>query len=122
VTFGIIMEHQKLVDTIMGDDKNIRFATVCNMAGDMEVTKTREGVETFLTTEETHQSLHDAAKAWIHSRTPHFKKIGKGLYTLSAYEKLKRVTVPLEDGFFDSTADHNQTIEGILKQVHVAHA
>jgi len=120
------MEHQKLVDTIMDNDKNIRFATICNMAGDMEVTKTREGVETFLTTEETHDSLRDAAKAWIHSRTPHFKKIGKGLYTLSAYEKLKRVTVPLEDGFLllatmENTDDHNQTIEGILKQVHASH-
>lgn len=121
------MEHQKLVDTIMDNNKNIRFATVCNMAGDMEVTKTREGVETFLTTEETHESLRDASKAWIHSRTPHFKKIGKGLYTLSAYEKLKRVTIPLEDGFLllatmENTADHNQTIDGILKQVHASHA
>ncbi len=120
------MEHQKLVDTIMGNDKNIRFATVCNMAGDMEVTKTREGVETFLTTEETHESLRDAAKAWIHSRTPHFKKIGKGLYTLSAYEKLKRVTVPLEDGFLllatmENNDDDKQTIADIIKQVHAAH-
>ena len=57
------MEHQKLVDTIMDEQKNIRFATVCNMAGDMQVTKTREGVETFLTTEETHESLKDVAKA-----------------------------------------------------------
>jgi hypothetical protein len=49
------------------------------------------------------------------------------LYTLSAYEKLKRVTIPLEDGFLllatmENTADHNQTIEGILKQVHASHA
>jgi len=120
------MEHQKLVDTIMDNDKNIRFATVCNMAGDMEVTKTREGVETFLTTEETHESLRDAAKAWIHSRTPHFKKIGKGLYTLSAYEKLKRVTVPLEDGFLllatmENNDDDKQTIADIIKQVHADH-
>ncbi|MFQ5573216.1 MAG: hypothetical protein ACE5EJ_03085 [Nitrosopumilaceae archaeon] len=119
------MEHQKLIDTIMEQDKNIRFATVCNMAGDMEVTKQREGVENFFTTEETHQSLKDAAKAWIHSRTPHFKKVGEGLYTLSAYEKLKRATIPLEDGFLllatmDNTADHTKTIADIIKQVHAA--
>ena len=109
----------------MDNDKNIRFATVCNMAGDMEVTKTREGIETYLTTEETHASLQDAAKAWIHSRTPHFKKVGKGLYTVSAYEKLKRATIPLEDGFLllatmDDTADDKQTIADIIKQVHAA--
>ncbi|GFN41378.1 MAG: hypothetical protein YK1312THETA_1040005 [Marine Group I thaumarchaeote] len=49
------------------------------------------------------------------------------MYALSAYEKLKRVTIPLEDGFLllatmENTADHNQTIEGILKQVHASHA
>lgn len=120
------MEHQKLIDTIMEHDKNIRFATVCNMAGDIEVSKQREGVTNFLTTEETHASLQDAAKAWIHSRTPHFKKIGKGLYTISAYEKLKRATIPLEDGFLllatmDNTADDAKTIAGIIKEVHSAH-
>lgn len=119
------MDHQQLINTIMDHDKNIRFATVCNMAGKMEVTKKRDGVESFLTTEETHESMVDAAKAWIHSRTPHFKKIGKGLYTLTAYEKLKRATIPLEDGFLllatmDPATDSNQTIDGILKQVHVA--
>jgi len=54
-------------------DKNIRFSTVCNMAGNMEVSAHRDGVENYLTTDETQESLKDAAKAWIHSRTPHFK-------------------------------------------------
>ena len=121
------MEHQKLVDTIVDQDENIRFATVCNMAGDMEVIKQREGIENLLTTQETHESLKDAANAWIHSRTPHFKKVGKGLYTVTAYEKLKRATIPLEDGYLllatmDNTADSNKTIDGILKQVHPAQA
>lgn len=93
------------------------------MAGHIEVSGHREGVENYLSTEETEESLRNAANAWIHSRTPHFKKIGKGLYTLSAYEKLKRATVPLEDGFLllatmDNKADPNQVMDGILKQVH----
>ena len=117
------MEHQKLVDTIIDLDKNIRFSTVCNMAGNMEVSAHRDGVENYLTTDETQESLKDAAKAWIHSRTPHFKKIGKGLYTLSVYEKLKRATIPLEDGFLllatmDNQGDQNKIMDGILKAVH----
>ncbi len=67
--------------------------------------------------------METAAKAWIHARKTISKKVGKGLYTLTAYEKLKRVTVPLEDGFLllatmDNTNEQNQTIDGILKLVH----
>ncbi|MFB5598072.1 MAG: hypothetical protein ACE5RJ_03535 [Nitrosopumilaceae archaeon] len=117
------MGHQELIDSILDVDENIRFATVCNMQGNIEVKKQREGVENFLTPEETQESLKNAANAWIFARTPHFKKIGKGLYTLSAYEKLKRVTVPLEDGFLllatiDNKGDQNQIIDGIIHQVH----
>ena len=121
------MNHQQLIDAIMDNDKNIRFATICNMVGDIEVTGQSEGIEKFLTTEETKESLETAAKAWIHAKKTISKKVGKGLYTLTAYEKLNRVTVPLEDGFLllatmDNTSVQNQTIDGILKLVHKDHA
>ena len=119
------MDHQQFVETIIGIDENIRFATVCNMSGKIEATKQRDGVEKYLTIEETEESLKHAANAWIFSRTPHFKKIGKGLYTLSAYEKMKRVTVPLEDGFLllatmDIKGEQSKIMDKILGQVHVA--
>ena len=122
-----MMDHQQFIDTIMGNDKNIRFATISNMVGDIKATEQSEGLEKFLTLEETKESMEYAAKAWIHARTPHFKKLGEGLYTLTAYEKLKRVTIPLEDGFLllatmDNKSEHNQIIDGILKLVHEDHA
>ena len=117
------MDHQQLIDTIMDNDSNIRFATVCNMTGDLQISRQRRGLEKFLTMEDTQRSLEFATKAWLHARRPHFKKIGKGLYTLTAYEKLKRVTIPLEDGFLllatmDNTSDQKQIIDEILKLVH----
>ena len=107
----------------MNNDKNIRFATICNMVGDIEVTGQSDGIDKFLTSDETKENLEYATKAWIHARKTISKKIGKGLYTLTAYEKLKRVTVPLEDGFLllatmDNTGEQNQIIDGILKLVH----
>ena len=121
------MKHQQLIDTIMNNDKNIRFATICNMVGDIEVTGQSEGIEKFLTTEETKESLENAAKAWIHAKKTISKKIGNGLYTFTAYEKLKRVTVPLEDGYLllatmDNAGEQTQTMDGILKLVHEDHA
>ena len=114
------MDHQKLIDTIMDHDNNIRFTSICNMVGDLQVSRQKKGIEKFLSNEDTQQSLEYASKAWIHARRPYFKKIGKGLYTLTAYEKLKRVTIPLPDGFLllatmDKTSEQNQIIDGILK-------
>jgi len=45
------MDHQQFVETIVGLDENIRFATVCNMSGKIEATKERDGIEKYLTTE-----------------------------------------------------------------------
>jgi len=97
------------------------------MVGDIEVTGQSEGIEKFLTIEETKENLESTAQAWLHARKTIAKKIGKALYTLTAYEKLKRVTVPLEDGFLllatmSDTSEQTKTIDGILKLVHEDHA
>ncbi len=125
--YRLLMKHQQLIDAIMDNDKNIRFATICNMIGDIEVTGQSEGIEKFLTPEETKESLENAAKAWLHAKKTISKKIGNGLYTLTVYEKLRRVTVPLEDGFLllatmNNSGEENQTMSGILKLVHEDHA
>jgi len=117
------MDHKQLIDTIMDNDSNIRYATICNMTGDLQISRQKSGIEKFLSNEDTQKSLNYATKAWIHSRRPYFEKIGKGLYTLTAYEKLKRVTIPLPDGFLllatmDKTSEQAQIIDGILKLVH----
>jgi len=124
---SILMKHQQLIDTIMENNKNIRFTAICNMVGDVEVTSNTDDVERYLTTEETKESLETAAKAWIHATKTISKKVGKGLYTLTAYERLKRVTVSLDDGFLllatmNNTEAQDQTIDGILKLVHEDHA
>jgi hypothetical protein len=117
------MDHKQLIDTIMDNDRNIRFATICNMAGELQISRQKSDIEKLLSNEDTQKSLEYATKAWIHARRPYFKKIGKSLYTLTTYEKLKRVTIPLEDGFLllatmDKTSEQNQIIDGILKLVH----
>ena len=107
----------------MDNDSNIRFATICNMAGKLQISRQKKDIELFLTKEDTQRSLEYASKTWIHARRPYFKKVGKGIYTITAYEKLKRVTMPLPDGFLllvtmDSTIDQNPIIDGILKIVN----
>jgi len=117
------MDHKQLIDTIMDNDSNIRFSSICNMRGDLQISRQKSDIEKFLSNEDTQRSLEYATKAWIHARRPYFKKIGRGIYTLTEYEKLKRVTIPLQDGFLllatmDKTSNQNQIIDGILKIVN----
>ena len=77
-------------------DENVRFAGISDMDGNLEVSGVREGIDTYLTPEETHETLVHATNAWK-SRMKHYDKIGKGLYTMAVYEKLRRITIPLPD-------------------------
>lgn len=91
------MDHKHLLEKIMGIDENLRFGTICDMDARPVATVRKEGVETFLTPEDTQDTLEHAVAAWK-SRMKHYDKIGAGLYTMAVYEKLRRVTFPLRDG------------------------
>lgn len=91
------MDHKHLLEKIMGLDENLRFGTICDMDARPVATVRKEGVETFLSPEDTQDTLEHAVAAWK-SRMKHYDKIGTGLYTMAVYEKLRRVTFPLRDG------------------------
>lgn len=116
------MEHQNLINRIMDLDENIRFAGICDMEGNLEITGQREGVEPYLTPEETQDTLKHATSAWK-SRMKHYDKIGKGIYTLAVYEKLRRITLPLPDNHLllvtiDNKGGQKQIVDRILNQLY----
>lgn len=91
------MDHKHLLEKIMSLDDNLRFGTICDMDARPVAMVRKEGVETFLSPEDTQDTLEHAVAAWK-SRTKHYDKIGRGLYTMAVYERLRRVTFPLRDG------------------------
>ncbi len=116
------MEHEKLLNIIMDLDENIRFAGICNMEGRLELKKQREGVEPLLSPSDTDETLQNAVSSWK-SRMKHYDKIGKGLYTLAVYEKLRRVTVPLPDNYLllvtiGKEGGQKQIVDRILNQLY----
>jgi hypothetical protein len=56
----------------------------------------REGVQNLLSSEESKQSLKMAMDAWK-IRDGFSSKLGKGMYVLAEYEKVKRMTMPFGD-------------------------
>ncbi len=116
------MEHEKLLNIIMDLDENVRFAGICNMEGHLELKKQREGVVPLLSPSETDETLQNAVSSWK-SRMKHYDKIGKGLYTLAVYEKLRRVTIPLPDNYLllvtiGKEGGQKQIVDRILNQLY----
>ena len=88
------MDFEHLLDRVMDLDENIRHARICDMNANVVGARRRAGVVNLLTEEETQESLKYSVNSWkVRSRLAH--KIGNGRYVLAAYEKLRRVTMPL---------------------------
>jgi hypothetical protein len=96
-------------------DPNIRLVTICDLNGKIIYSEHREGVKNLLTPEESKKSLDLAVNAWK-TRSQLAPKIGKGKYVLAEYEKIKRITMPLDDNHLlyittEIGADHAKIID-----------
>ena len=80
----------------MDSDLNIRHSIVTDTEGKILTTSHRNGITNYLSQEETESSLRRAASAWK-ARKQLSSKIGNGLYAVAAFEKITRITFPLED-------------------------
>ena len=90
------MDFMNLLKRIMNSDPNIRHSIITDNEGNILATEHRPGVTNYLSQEETAASLKRAAISWK-ARKELIPKIGKGLYAIAAFEKITRMTFPLED-------------------------
>jgi hypothetical protein len=116
------MDYGKLCKEILDLDPKIRFAGVCDDTGETKFGGQREGIKNLLSPEETKRSNLQALARWAlrNSLSP---KVGKGKYAMAEYEKVKRITIPLEDNSHlllvttEVNADHSGVIDQVLKLV-----
>ena len=109
----------RIYKDIMSLDPNIRMVTICGLNGIIMYSQHREGVKNLLNSEENNKSLGLAINSWK-IRSELADKIGKGKYTLTEYEKIKRITMPLGDKYLlyvttEVEADHSKLIRGLTK-------
>ncbi len=108
-----------LVEMAMKISKDIRFATVCDMSGDVKYSEHRAGAKNLLTNRESLKSLESAARSWK-MRNESSSKIGKGEYVLAEYGKIKRITIPIDSKHLlyltlSKKSDHNKIITKATK-------
>ncbi len=111
-------EYNTLPEDIIKIDPQIRVSTICDMNAKITCSRHRQGAQNLLTAEESKSCLVQAVNSWK-SRSQLEPKIGKGQYVLAAYEKIKRITMPLDDEHLlyvttDVKADHVKIINGIM--------
>ena len=113
------MDYDKLCKDILILDSKVRFAGICDESGETKYGGFREGINHLLSPDDTKKANLQALARWglRNSLAP---KIGKGKYAMAEYEKVKRITLPLENYHLllittEIDADHINIIDNALK-------
>jgi uncharacterized protein DUF6659 len=112
------MDFDKLCKEILSLDPKVRFAGVCDDSGEIKYGGQRQGITNLLSPDETRRSNLQAMARWA-LRSSLSSKIGRGKYAMSEYQKIKRITFPLEQNHLllvttEVDADHDRIIRNIL--------
>lgn len=90
-------KHEKLLDMLMDFNPLVRFSAVCSKDGKIEWSSQREDVTNIIPIEKTKASIIRAVESWKAREELSENGTGRGMYTITAYEKIKRITIPLDD-------------------------
>jgi hypothetical protein len=113
---GAEQRLDSLCSRIIEADKAIRFVGISNKMGNQIISRYRSGLTPLLTPKEIEMyALQSVLR--MNTRKDYESKLGKPIYSFTLYQKLKRVTVTLENkeypillASFDIEADHDNII------------
>ena len=107
---------EDICQNIIDLDKTIRFAGITNMRETIIFAKYRTGLVPLLTQQETIESVEHSVLR-MSTRMLMEAKLGKILYSITFYERVKRAILPIgkDNDFvlmvsFDNEADHDSII------------
>jgi len=113
------MSYKDVITDILKTNDHIRFATICDMDGNISETGHHESVKNLLSFNESIQLLKLAAKSWK-ARNLFSTKTGKGKCAIAIYEKIKRITISFGNKHLvyitvDADADHDKIINEVME-------
>lgn len=115
------MDFARLHTEIMKLNKSIRYAVVLSNIGEKFSGGYREGLTPLLNDEELKMVHFYAVQRW-NTRKNLTHKIGKTKYAMAEYDKLKRITFPINDKYLlmvttEIDTDHQEIIDKILGMI-----
>ncbi len=116
------MDFDKLLTNVMGTDSTIRYAAIQNRAGEKISGGFRENVTPILSSDELKMMHYYASQRW-QSRKNIEHKIGNTKYAMAEYDKLKRITFPINQEYLlliatEINTDHTKVINKVLELIH----
>jgi len=94
VAQSVSENEEKLLNMILGEISSSRVAIICDHDGNILWNSIRDNTTSYLSMDETKESLKRSIESWK-ERDKLSEKIGNGKYAIVAYDKIKRITVPL---------------------------
>ena len=82
---------------VMDFNESVRFAAVSDSHGQLLWNSQRNGISNIVPIEKTKSTMSRSRSEWDNyaSTSEH---VGNGLYSVTSYLKIKRITIPLSDG------------------------
>jgi hypothetical protein len=108
-----------MLNSVMKSDDRIRYATVCDMEGQVLGTEIREGLKPLLNDEEHKEALIYAVNS-MKVREKLSAKLGKNQYVLGVYDNLCRLTMPIGNKYMLLITWGPETSLDILKNIRNA--
>lgn len=94
----MLVSYSELAEQIVALDERVRFAGLSNKIGKITASSYRKVLVPLLSGEETEQSIPQSVVK--NSLQPILEnKLGRTLYSITIYEKVKRVMIPLYDQY-----------------------
>jgi len=113
-----IVTWKQICNQIINLDDSIRFAGICTSMGHLVQFKYKKGLSPIFSKKEAEWAAFLSAVR-IQTRTMFEYKLGKLLYSISAYEKVKRITVDLNSNnllfvSFDITKSEDEILDKLF--------
>ena len=115
------MDFDKLHDDVMMLDSTIRYAAVQNKDGEKICGGFRENISPILSDDELRMMHYYASQRW-HTRKNIEHKLGNTRYAMAEYDKLKRITFPINGEYMlllttEINTDHTSVINKVLELI-----
>jgi hypothetical protein len=113
------LNFDKLYEDVMGIDSTIRYVAIQNDVGEKMYGGFRDGINPILNEDELKMMHYYASQRW-QTRKNIEHKLGHTKYAMAEYDKLKRITFPIDEKHLiilttEINTNHTSVIDKVLK-------
>ncbi len=116
------MNFDRLFSDVLNVDSTIRYAAIQNNTGEKITGGFRDNIKPILSDDELRMMHYYASQRW-QTRKNIAHKIGNMKYAIAEYDKIKRISFPIDDKHLlmittEINTDHTSVISRVLELIH----